>query len=114
MTFRDVPVVGVRPEVELLLCAARVCLDPERAQQMRTLLRGDMDWAYVLRAAQGHGVLPLLYWHLNATCPDAVPQAILDQLREHFHHNSLRNLFLTGELLKLLKLFATHNLLAVP
>jgi hypothetical protein len=57
---------------------------------------------------------PLLYWHLDATSPEAVPENALDRLRSHFRSNCLRNLFLAGELLRLLNVFEAHGILAVP
>ena len=58
--------------------------------------------------------MPLLYWQLNATSPEAVPIAVLNQLRDHFSRNNLRNMYLTGELLRLLNVFKAHGILAVP
>jgi hypothetical protein len=103
-----------RPEVELLLVCARTYKDSERAAQIRTLLRKDTDWSYLIRMAGRHGMIPLLYWHLNATCPEAIPETVLDHLRDYFHGNIYRNLFLTGELLKLLNLFEASGIPAVP
>jgi len=57
---------------------------------------------------------PLLYWHLDATCSDAVPANVFDHLRDHFRANSSRNLFLTGELLRLLNAFEAQEIPAVP
>ena len=103
-----------RREVELLLCCARTRLDAERAARISALLREEIDWERLLHMAHRHGMLPLLYWHLNATCPQAVPTAALSQLRDHFQANTRRNLFLTGELLQLLNLFETHRITAIP
>jgi len=61
-----------------------------------------------------HGVMPLLYRTLNTTCPEAVPQAAMHQLRGYFYTNALRNLFLTQELLKLLNQFEAHRIPAIP
>jgi hypothetical protein len=58
--------------------------------------------------------LPLLCCRLNATYAEAIPQATLQQLRSYFHANAQRNLRLTGELLTLLRLFATHDISAIP
>jgi hypothetical protein len=102
------------PEVELLLCCARNIRFPELTAKITSLLQDSMDWEYLLRTAQKHGVAPLLYWHLNATCPEAVPTSALDRLRAHFRANNLRNLFLTGELLKLLSEFGAHGIPVVP
>ena len=103
-----------RPEVELLLCCTRTCMDSQTAARIVFLLQKDIDWNYLLQTALWHGVIPLLYWSLNFTCPEAVPQVILSQLRECFHNLARRNLFLTGELLKLLSLFTAHNIPAIP
>jgi hypothetical protein len=61
-----------------------------------------------------HGVMPLLYTSLAATCPEVVPRAALDCLRQHFHANVQRNLFLAATLLKLLRLLEAHGILAIP
>jgi hypothetical protein len=114
MADNSAPAAGTRPEAELLLCCARTRLDPESAGRIRTLVREPIDWHYLTRAASTHGVMPLLYWHLNAVCPEAVPGAILEQLRRHFHVNTFHNQFLTRELLKLLRLFGAHGIPAVP
>lgn len=58
--------------------------------------------------------MPLLHQSLNNTCSEAVPQDILTQLRNHFHANAIRNLFLTNKLLKLLNLFEAQGISAIP
>src|SRR5262245_35749716 len=113
MTYLETPSLVVRPEAELVLCCARTCMDPENAARISALVRRDIDWDYLLRIANEHGITPLLYTHLNATCREAVPNRNLDELRNHFHDNSRHNLFLTGELLNLLRLFETHQIPAI-
>jgi len=108
------PVVGPCPEAELLLCCARTCLDAESAERIRDLLQEDIDWAYLIQTALRHGVMPLLSRSLYTVCPEAVPRAILDQLRDHFRANTLRNFFMTEELLKLLNLLEAHGTPAIP
>ncbi len=103
-----------RPEAKLLLCCAQVIEESERAAPICKLLREEIDWPYLLRMALPHGMMPLLYWHLNATCPEAVPKPAMDRLRERFLDNTRRNLFLTGELLRLLNLFEAQQIPAVP
>src|SRR5437868_7023845 len=104
---------GTRPEVQLLLACARVGLDAARAEHVRALLRRDLDWAWLLRAAQAHAVTPLLSWHLSRLAPDAVPAPFGEELRQWFRDNAGRNLLLTGQLLKLLHLFAAQGVRAV-
>jgi len=103
-----------RPEAELLLCCARAIRSPEVADRLRDLVHESMDWQYLLRMAHRHGLAPLLYWHLDAACPEAVPKDDFTHLREHFRTNSLHNLFLTGELLRILNAFELRGIPAVP
>ncbi len=84
------------PEIGLLLaCLAR--------SPARDLARAIPAWAPVLAAAQWHGILPLVYWHLHSDCPDAVPPPVLAQLRTAYHQNAAHNLLLAAELLAVLK-----------
>jgi hypothetical protein len=103
-----------RRENELLLCCARAVRSPETAAGIGALLHESMDWEHLLRTAHRHGLAPLLYWHLDAVCSDAVSEDALRRLREHYRANSLRNLFLTKELLRLLSAFEEHGVPAIP
>jgi Uncharacterised nucleotidyltransferase len=105
---------GICPETALLLCCLRTCMDAERADYIRTLLQKDIDWASLLQVADQHGVIPLLYWHLNTTFAEAVPKPILDRLQSQFRINTCHNLILTHELFKCLRLFAAHDIPAIP
>jgi Uncharacterised nucleotidyltransferase len=109
-----VSVAATRPEIQLLLCCLRTHMPPERAEEMKALLRGDIDWAYVNQLAQQHRVIPLLYRNLHATCPEAVPETVLEQLQRYFHGISIRNLFLVRELLALLSMLEAHGIPAIP
>lgn len=101
-------------EIEVLLCCARTRLDAQRKKQLKALLANELDWPYLLRMARKHRLRPSLYQHLNENCPEAVPESALYQLRQHFQHNCRRNLFHTGELLRLLNLFRAEGIQAIP
>jgi hypothetical protein len=110
----SVPTPVSRPEDELLLCCARTNRTPEVVARIGALLREGMDWEYLIPTAHVHGMAPLLYWHLDATYPKAVPENAFGHLRNHFSDNILRNLSLTGELLRILKAFEARGIPAVP
>jgi len=101
-------------EVDLLLHCARTRLDSQHVQHVRTLLRENLDWAFVTRMAIRHGVMPLLYWNLNKACPDSVPANTFQRLRANFFQISARNLSLAGELLKVLHHLKEQAIPAVP
>jgi len=104
----------MRPEVELLLCCVGTSIDTARAERIRRLLRTDLDWEYLLQAAGRHGVMPLLSRSLRTISSDDVPRAIWESLQHQFQINAARNLSLTDELLKLLKLLEAQAIPALP
>ena len=100
----------MRAEDELLLCCARARLTDEHRARIAALLGRCDDWAYLGRAAKRHGLLPLLYSHLkHFDGQKAPPKDFLTDLQKHFQQNAKHSLFLTGELLKLLRLFDEHG-----
>ena len=103
-----------RPEVELLLTCARPRLDVAQSTRVRDLVSQQFDWDYLLQLADRHGMHPLLHWHLNAVCPEAVPEIQREHLRVAFQRVSALNILLTHELQKLLALFADNDVEAVP
>ena len=106
--------LAIRPEAELLLRSARVRIDAETAARIEALVRNTIDWDYLIRMGESHRVLPLLYRSLNQVCPDAVPPAILEGLRQYFYRNTEWNFFLTSVLLKVLKALEVEGISAIP
>lgn len=98
------------PEMEILLCCARTHLDAKHTERLRDLLQQDINWAYLLCLAHQQRITPLLFRHLNATGPEAVPKVTLEQLRSCFQANSQQNKFLAGAMVQLL----TSGVLAMP
>ena len=82
--------------------------------RIRSLVHENVDWQYVIKIAQRHGVMPLLYKSLSSACREAVPPTIMETLKEHYQANDRRNLFLTGELIRLLHLFDSNGIPAFP
>lgn len=91
------PAFADPPEAGLLLWCARLGEGDTGA-----LLREGLDWEYLLRLADEHGMGPLLYRRLDA---GLVPASVMDRLREDFDQNRMRNLLLAGELVQLCRLF---------
>ncbi len=102
-----------RSEMVLLLACSRTNLDPGVSDRIKWLAQSDLDWKYLIDAASWHGVLPLLCYNLNRACADAVPPALLQEMQARFRINSARNLFLAGELLKILQFLQNNGISAV-
>jgi Uncharacterised nucleotidyltransferase len=103
-----------RPENELLLRLARPALNVAQAEQVARLLRGHLDWDYLIALADRHGVLPLFDHNLNSLSTGLVPLPVLSRLRDYKQENTRHSLFLTAELLRLIELLETHGIRAVP
>jgi len=104
----------INPEAELLLCCARSRMTANMAARIEALLRESLDWEYLLRVANRHGLGPLLYRQLKAVSAERIPAVYAQQLAELFRRNAARNVILTGELCRLLRLFAARGLPVIP
>jgi putative nucleotidyltransferase-like protein len=95
-------------ERDLLLSCARTNASPARVRSIVGETR--IDWNYFFLLARRHAVVPLVYRHLK----DLVPAEHLQAFKKHYQENSARNVVLTAELCRLIKLFAGANIDAIP
>jgi hypothetical protein len=103
-----------RPETELLLRTARPGAEPVNDACVAALLRGPLDWEFLLGQAKTHATFPLLHWHLQQHHWQSVPAAVRDSLRDDFQRNAALNLARTGELIRLLGRFRERGIPALP
>lgn len=103
-----------RTEHRLLLLCARTHADGATAENLRRLAAASPDWDYLYLLARRHAVLPLLYWQLNASAAAVVPPAQLRRLRDEFRLHTARNLYLTGELERVVSLFESEGVPVIP
>ena len=101
-------------EVELMLCCARTRISPQIRLRVKELATEEVDWQAFLQLATSHGVRPLVYETLHATCWEVLLGSVQHELTHFYSANSAKNRFLAGELLRILQLFEDENILAVP
>ena len=94
-------------ELQLLLRCARSKLDP---RLIRALVNEGIDWDRLLKLARQHRVRPLLMRSLKSACWDAVPSTAQLNLESFYRASVVRNLFFTGELLRLLDIFRKNDI----
>src|SRR5437868_6363258 len=97
---------SLSPTVELLLPCARgdAHADPANAQRVRALLSDDLDAQALFTLAEWHGVTPLLWASLLAMAGSSLPAALAVPFEASVKTNTLRNLYLTRRLFRLLDL----------
>jgi len=74
----------------------------------------DIDWNHLIEISKRHGVLPLLYLAFHDNSSEAIPHDVLVNLADSFHKIGGHNLFMTLELLRILKLFRAHGISSIP
>ena len=102
------------PEKQLLVCCARTQITPEIAATIRKILAGPLDWDYLLWEAEENSIAPLLQRHLSAVAPGVAPPAAQEQLKKTCRANTVRCLYLTAELIHILRLFQSQNIPVIP
>lgn len=105
---------GSGAEAELLLCCARVHLEPRHTDRIGELLEANVAWDDVLRLARQHRLLPLLSSHLATGAFENIPADVLGTLRRSATTNAKHSLLLTGELREVVQLFAAAGISVVP
>ncbi len=104
---------AISPILRLLLSCARVSIQYKGSDISRIARDNDIDWSLTLQTAIRHGLMPLLYWHLK-NAHAFVPKPFMEGLRRHFYTNLRRNILLSNEALRFLKLFQKKNINAIP
>ena len=91
-------------EAELLICCATSLATPERTARLRAIVNAGVDWRLVTHMASVQAVMPLVYRYLSSELGDALSAEATDGLRRLFYGNSVRNLHLARELVRLMAL----------
>ena len=100
------PVVSSLPrEAELLLCCARIDVDPKTRDRIIALVSEGIDWDYLENLALRHRLVPLLYRNLNGIC-SCRPFQRIGPTSSSLSHRRLKEL--SG------LLFEANGILAVP
>ncbi len=104
---------GFSSEFALLLACCAVGDRETSSRPVAACMATGVDWQQVIRLAEHHSVLPLLYQALCGLSA-AVPPDILGDLRQRYQHNARRNLAFTSELFRVLSCLEAHHVPAIP
>lgn len=93
----------LQPEHELVLRCARTHLGPRERNEILALCQASLDWNHVVAIAVDHGLAALLHRSLENAGGSEVPDRVLDQLRKDSTRAAAKSLYLTRELLKVVR-----------
>lgn len=95
---------------ELWLILAAASGDTAKTQN---LLKQPVNWDLLLKLSIHHRVYPLVYKTLNQLNNPAVPEHVMDFLRQKYQENAMKALSMTGETIRMIKCFDSHGIHAV-
>lgn len=104
--------LNLKKEEELLLCCARTNSDYETEDRIRSLIEDDLDWEYLIQIATKHKLRPLLYINLKEFL--GVSEVFKHHMKNCYRENAQKNLFLLGELFKILDLLESRGIATIP
>lgn len=91
----------INREDAFVLYCARTIVDADAAGRIAALMDGNLDWLRVAQQVVHHRVTPLVYRALNGLPPSNVPRTILRRLAQRCSAIARRNLFLSGEMVRI-------------
>ena len=107
-------VKGLSPEDRLLLYCARTEMDERTVEAVWELLKGELDWGYLLAAAIRHAIPQLLYHNLKAIGAEGtVPPGVLGRMERMYYANALRHLRFSRALEEVLRAFKEMGVEAI-
>jgi hypothetical protein len=105
--------IKMRPEHELILCAARA-KSPENDDRIRALLNENLNWSEVLASAHEHKMGPLLDERLRALDASWPPEDQKQRLGLLARDLAKNNMAYMGEMLWLCGIFEAAGIPAIP
>jgi hypothetical protein len=105
---------NLKPENKLLLYCIQSSVSSDSLDRLENIIEQGVDWHYVVRTADSpHGIIPLLYCTLKTLSFNGVPDQFRSRIQARYRQVALDNLYLTGELLKIIKLLKGKNITAL-
>ena len=104
----------INSEGKILLRCLSPTANEKINQQITDIISDGIDWNYLLRIADKHRVMAMVYRRLNNLANISIPSNISKKLRNSFLTNSKRNLLITNELFRITTLLSKANIRVLP
>lgn len=107
------PKTGER-EGEIILLCSRSSLSSEHRARVAELLSESICTEHLMQLAHRNGVLAFVGNNLLEHFEAELPLGLKEKLAEYCHQHALRNIFLTGKLVEVIKSFHNSGIQCVP
>jgi hypothetical protein len=98
--------MNLSDENKLLLLCAQAKIPENKLDQVKHLLSLPLNWNKILESGFSQAIAPLLYNSLKGIQgKQYIPREVMDKLKNAYHNNIARNMYLYVELLRILKAF---------
>ncbi len=99
---------------EVLLLSTAANISTSAREQISRISVGEVDWEYLLRLADFHGVAPLIARNLlDNDMVKSIPPPYPDRLKSAYDNSLYRNVIMTDELTRVLGLLRSHDIPAI-
>jgi hypothetical protein len=98
-------------EYQLLLTCARRSLNQQDVAKAQSFIASGIDWNLLCHQAEKHGVLPLLFHHLQGNFPEAIPNQ--EEHKQRCFKDTVHKLFWSSTLLQVLHALETAGIRAL-
>ncbi len=98
----------------LLLCTSGG-ISPDRKRLISQIITGDVDWNYLFKLAEMHGIIPLIAHNLaqNDDLEKLVPDSFRESVKRIYNRTLYTNIILARELTNVLTVFSQHGINAI-
>ncbi|REJ78536.1 MAG: hypothetical protein DWQ47_03535 [Acidobacteria bacterium] len=103
-----------RLERRLVVLCARTSMTDELRAEIRSILQNELDWDYVVGISSRNAVTPLVGLNLLEIAESQLPKIAKEQFEELVSAIQSRNLLLTAEMLRLVKLLEENEIEVLP
>jgi hypothetical protein len=105
---------GRRSAREILLLCTTASIPPGRKERISRILAGEVDWKYLLKLAEFHGIAPLISNNLTTNGFESrIPQPYLERLGQIYSSTLYKNIIIEKELTKALTTLNRHGLVTI-
>jgi len=104
----------MKAEHELLIDLTNSKLTSQKINSIKQILKNDIDWDYFINLSEYHQISALVYWNIKTHFGNFISESYLSQIESNYKNTAVRNMFLTDELLSILKEYSANKVNAIP